>query len=317
VRAAQPHAVVVGEVHVLLRAVVLGARVAFGVRDCVRIFAASVVIALAIVVGAIQFVATVALRERAVSGAWVRLVPEGVARRVERVDVAWMPQVLVLVLAGRALDEGDDARAQGLIARLGASDDRLALEGRLADARGDRAEAARDYLAAGDLDDIQTRVTALAQQSRFRDALTLQRALVARLESDPTQRDTLALAWYALGGLEQSAAYQFFPGRPERKRLQHQAVTAYEHALALSPAQERYMIAYGTELINVWRYGDARAVFLRAMSVDPGDATPVAGLGEADWWLHDLDGARAALVHARKLNANDPAVVRLAREIGA
>jgi tetratricopeptide (TPR) repeat protein len=283
----------------------------------VRIFASIALIALAVGLGALQFVATLALRDRAQAGAWVRLIPEGMARQVERVDVAWLPQVLLLVLAERALDEGDEARAQALVARLGPSDDRMALQGRLADARGDGAEAARDYLAAGDLDDIQMRVTLLARQAKFDQALALQRALVARLEADPTQRDTLALAWYALGGLEQSAAYQFFPGRPERKLLQHQAVTAYEHALALSPEQERYMIAYGTQLINVWRYGDARDVFLRAMSVDPGDSTPVAGLGEADLWLHDVAGARAALVHARKLNANDPAVVRLAREIGA
>ncbi len=83
---------------------------------------------LALVLGAVQFVASVALRDRAEPGSWIRLVPPSLATRTESIDPAFpLPPALRLVLARRALERGDAAAAQAYLDPLPASRDRLAL----------------------------------------------------------------------------------------------------------------------------------------------------------------------------------------------
>ena len=128
---------------------------------------APVLLAIAVALGAVQIVSSIALRGSAEPGSWVRLVPETLALRVERIDPAFpLPAPVRLVLAQRAIDENDPARAEAELAKVPESRDRLALEGRLAQARGDAAGAVRAYLAADDLEDIELQVGALARERR-------------------------------------------------------------------------------------------------------------------------------------------------------
>jgi tetratricopeptide (TPR) repeat protein len=279
---------------------------------------APVLLAIAVALGAVQIVSSIALRGSAEPGSWVRLVPETLALRVERIDPAFpLPAPVRLVLAQRAIDENDPARAEAELAKVPESRDRLALEGRLAQARGDAAGAVRAYLAADDLEDIELQVGALARDRNLAAALALQHATIARLEADPTQADALARAYFALGRLEETQAYAFWVGTPQRNAHEVAAGAAYARAVALAPLEERYLIAYANQLLNLDRFGDAERAFLRARDADPTSADPFAGLGELAHRRGDEQAARAYLARARSLDAHDEAVLRLARELGA
>ena len=250
---------------------------------------APVLLAIAVALGAVQIVSSIALRGSAEPGSWVRLVPETLALRVERIDPAFpLPAPVRLVLAQRAIDENDPARAEAELAKVPESRDRLALEGRLAQARGDAAGAVRAYLAADDLEDIELQVGALARDRNLAAALALQHATIARLEADPTQADALARAYFALGRLEETQAYAFWVGTPQRNAHEVAAGAAYARAVALAP-----------------------------LEADPTSADPFAGLGELAHRRGDEQAARAYLARARSLDAHDEAVLRLARELGA
>jgi tetratricopeptide (TPR) repeat protein len=243
-------------------------------------------------------------------------VPERVALAVEHVDPGWpLPAVLRLVLARGALARGDVGAAEAYAAGLPESPDRGALEGRFAEARGDRAGAARAYLAAGDLDDIERIVDGYARDERFDAALPLQQVAIARLESDRTQADELARAFYELGVLDEAHSYRLRQFSQTRHDAELQAAAAYARAVALSPLSERYLIAYGNQLLNLQRVDDAEQAFGRARDVDPASAVPLAGLGEAAFRRRDFAQARAYLESARAIDPRAPAVVRLAHEL--
>jgi Flp pilus assembly protein TadD len=222
-----------------------------------------------------------------------------------------------LVLAQRAIDERDPARAEAELAKLPESRDRLALEGRLAQARGDAPAAVRAYLAADDLGDLERQVDELARSRNLGAALALQHATIVRLAADPTQADALAQAYFALGRLEETQAYALWVGSPERHAHEVAAGAAYARAVALAPLEERYLIAFANQLLNLDRLGEAERAFLRARDADPTSADPFAGLGELAHRRGDERTARAYLERARSLDAHDEAVLRLARELGA
>lgn len=266
---------------------------------------------------AIQFVAGIALRSDAQTGSWVRLVPEPLALRIEQLDPRLpLPPALRLVLARRALERDDLEVAQAYIEGLPQSPDRLALAGRLAERRGDGAASLRAYLAADDLDDVERQVDALAAQQRFDRALVLQNAIVARLRTDPTQTDALAQAYYELGQLDEARSWRLRILSPPRYDAEAQAAAAYAEAVALAPLSERYLIAYGNQLLNVKRGAEAERTFARAYDIDPASPEPLVGLGEAAFRRGNVATARSYLERARKAGPQDAAVARLARELG-
>jgi tetratricopeptide (TPR) repeat protein len=282
-----------------------------------RIVWVGVALLVAGVLGAVQVVATVVLRGDAQRGAWVGIVPEPLALRVERVDPALpLPPALRLVLARRALERGDTAAAEAYAERLPVSADRGALEGRLAEARGDGVAAARAYLAADDLDDIERLVDGYVREKRYDAALALQHEAITQLEADRTQTDELARAFYELGVLDEAHSYRLWIVSQRRRDAELQAAAAYARAVALAPLSERYLIAYGNQLLNVNRIGDAERAFRRARDVDPASAIPLVGLGEAAIRRSDRASARAYLERARAIDPGQPAVVRLAHELG-
>jgi tetratricopeptide (TPR) repeat protein len=283
----------------------------------VRIVSLLLLLALAVVLGAVQFVASIAVRREAQPGSWMRLVPEPVARRIERADPALpLPPALRLLLAKRALERGDAAATRAYLERLPKSGDRLALEGGLAESRGDVKSALADYLAAGDLDDVERHALDLAEGYHFDRALPLQRAVVDRLQSDPTQTDALARAYYELGWLDEAYSYRLAIASSGRNAAERDAAAAYERAVTLAPLSERYLIAYGNQLLNVRRPDAAQAIFARARDVDPIAADPLVGLAEASFRRGDTAAARAYFARARDIDPSDPAVLRLARELG-
>ncbi len=272
--------------------------------------------ALVAVLGCIQVLSSIALRATAQRGSWVQLVPPGVAARVDRLlPGPPLPPALGLVLARNALAAGDLPLAERDIARLPPSRDRTALAGRLAEARGDTAVAVRDYLAADDLAGLERRVGELERAGQLAAALDLQQAAVAKLQTDRTQADALAHAYFALGRLQETASYALAVGSAPRHAHELEARDAYGHAVALAPLDENYILAYANQLLNVGELESAKRAFGRARDVDPASAEPVAGLGEVALREGSAARARSYLVRAQALDASSDAVHRLAREL--
>ncbi|GAC1304379.1 MAG: hypothetical protein NVSMB21_04780 [Vulcanimicrobiaceae bacterium] len=286
------------------------------VLSLVRVFASAMMAIVALGLGLIQALSSVALRERA-RGAWIDLVPAPIADAVDRLDPALpLPDALRLVFARAALDARDLARVRAETARLHPSPDRFALEAALALARGDTDAALEAYLAAGDLAGFEARVDGLAASGRTVAALVLQRRMIARLARDRTQADVLAEAAFDLGRLEEQRAYAFAVGSAERHRYELRALDAYLAASRAAPLAERYLLALGNQQLNLARLDAAVATFERAREADPTSADPIAGLGDAAARRGDARAARVFLARARALDGRSPAVERLAHEIG-
>jgi hypothetical protein len=278
-----------------------------------------VVTALALLVvglGAIQIVSSIALRASAQRGSWVELVPASARAAVDRLlPGPPLPPALGLVLARNALAAGDLTLAERDIARLGPSRDRSALAGRLAEARGDTAGAAADYLAAGDLAGLERRSAELESAGHVAAALELQRAAIARLQGDRTQVDALADAYFALGRLEERIAEGLAPGSPPRRARELDSRDAYAAALALAPLDGNYLLGYANQLVNVGELEAAKRAFLRERDADPASAEPFAGLGDVALRQGNVARARLYLARARSLDASSAAVERLARKL--
>jgi tetratricopeptide (TPR) repeat protein len=248
-------------------------------RSSLRVLAVVATFAAASVLGAEQATSEIALRSIAQPGSWPTLVADPVAHAIDVAGPAWpIPAVLRLVLARAALARGDVRLAAADLSALPPSADRLVLFGRLAelDGRQDRADAA--YLAAGDLSDVERAVALLVSRDRIPEALLLERALIARLASNPTQVDALAQGWFDLGRLEETQSYHLWHGSPERHAHEVAAARAYARAVALAPLDERYLIAFANQQINLHAYAAATKTLQRAHDVDPTSPEPIAEL---------------------------------------
>jgi tetratricopeptide (TPR) repeat protein len=271
---------------------------------------------LAAALGYQQAVAGLLVRERAQALAWVRLVPASWSLAAARDEPLFATPALRLLLARRALADGALDAAARRIDALAPSPDRDDLAARLAEERGDEAEALRDFIAAGDVPALEERVQTDVASGRLAAAEALQREIVARLEADAVAGDTLPEAWLTLGRIEQAQAYRAGTATPQGRADAREAVGAYERAVALAPLSARYLVAAGAQALNVGDLASAASYFSRARDADPSAADAYAGLGEAARRGGDLAAARRYLSAAA---ARDPAagsVRRLARELG-
>lgn len=91
---------------------------------------------------------------------------------------------------------------------------------------------------------------------------------------------------------------------------------AYAHALALAPLEERYLLAFGNQQLNLADLPAAERTFERARDVDPTSAEPLAGLGDVAFRQGDAAGARSYLARARALDPGSAAVRTLALKLG-
>lgn len=269
---------------------------------------------LVLVLGAVQVVASLALRDDAQPGSWVRLVPAAVAARVESLDPRLpLPAPLRIVFARDALAAGDVARAEQQIAALGPSRDRTELEAIVAERRGDSAAAARGFLDAGDAGDLERLIALEERAGRIDSALALQEAMIERLRTDRSASGALPEAYYRLGLLQQAQAYRFPPDgrRPDEER----SLASYRSAIALAPLAERYLVAAGNEELNLGEYASAERYFRRAHDVDPTSVDAITGFGDLACRRGDPEQARVQLATAIKMNADAPSVKRLASEL--
>jgi tetratricopeptide (TPR) repeat protein len=283
-----------------------------------RLLAGIAIALLLLALGSVQVLSSIALRASAQRGSWVQFVPAAVGAWVDRLPPGPpLPPALGLVLARNALAAGDLVLAQRDIDRLAPSRDRSALAGRLAEARGDSATAVSDYLAASDLSGLERRIRELVDAGKIPAALELQRAAIAKLSGDRTQSDALARAYFALGRLEETAAYALAVGSPERHARELDSLDAYRNAVGLAPLDESNALAYANQLLNVGELEAAQRSFVRARDLDPASAEPLAGLGEVALRQGNVPRARVLLNRAGSIDPKSNAVRRLARELGS
>jgi tetratricopeptide (TPR) repeat protein len=226
-----------------------------------------------------------------------------------------VPEPLRLVLAREALENGAPALAARDTAALRPSPDRLALLGGLAQARGDYAAAARDYLAAGDLAWLEGEVDRLAASGRIAQALALQKSIVARLAEDRTEPDVLAEAEFDLGRIEQVQAYRTWILFPGHRAHEVAAGQAYARAVALAPFRERYLIALGNQQLNLSELVAATHTFERARDADPTSVEALTGLGDAALRRGDRATAATYLALARARAPGNESVRILGRRL--
>jgi len=265
-----------------------------------------------LVLGALQVTAAVALRAQAAPASLAYHAPSAVIDALDSLDPhIYEPEELRRVLGAAALARGDIARAARFAQSLHAGPDRSALEGAIAQRRGDDSGAIADYLAAGDLVRLEALIDATAARGDDARALQLQAVTIAALEKSGAQNDTIAEAYYRQGLLLQASAYKTGVASPAGHAFEVRSQAAYARASSLAPLEARYLIALGNQDLNVGQLADAVLVFTRLQEHDPTSLEALTGL--ADWGIraHDLGSAKRYLDAAERLAPQSPDVARL------
>jgi tetratricopeptide (TPR) repeat protein len=260
----------------------------------------------------LQLVASSVLGGFARPDSFAARLPAGLGDRLaDTVGVHRLPEPLRLVLARQAVASGDVALAERRVLSLDPSWDRSSLEGQIAELRGDHREAVRNFLAAGDLAGLEREEQIVEGSGNIAGAVALQHEIVWRLESDRTQPDALAEAWWRLGLVEETQAYHQALSPKARYPYAARSLDAYEHAVALAPLSEKYLISAGSQELNLERVASAQTYFERARDVDPTSAQAWVGLGEVALYRGDRATAVRYLARARRIDPTLPAVGRL------
>jgi tetratricopeptide (TPR) repeat protein len=217
-------------------------------------------------------------------------------------------------LAEYALDAGMTDAALHHALRLPASPIRDELLARIARARGDRVLALEYFLAAPDVDAVQTVVQSVARRDPAA-AYSLERTLNARLTREATHPDAVAETRWQMGELANRRAWREVPASPAQRAWLGRAMRDFESAAALAPLSEKFAIAAANQAMLLKNLPRARALFSRAVAVDPASADAVAGLGVVAFSLGDIPSARAYLDRARRLDPNALMVRALERDV--
>jgi tetratricopeptide (TPR) repeat protein len=201
--------------------------------------------------------------------------------------IAPAPYVAAM-LATAALDRNDLPLAQSYAQRLPESPARAELLGRVAQARGDRVQAYLYFVAANDVFAIRREVNRLAARDPM-GAYALESRLTNRLERTATHPDALADAYWGLGRLATQLGYL----EPAHRRAWfEEGMRDYDAAVKLAPLAGRYLIAAGSQELNLDQPARAHVFFKRAIDGNPASADAYAGLGVAAFRLGDLASAR-------------------------
>ena len=192
------------------------------------------------------------------------------------------------MLADAAFDQGDLSGARAYAQRLPDSPARAELLGRVALARGDQSAASRYFIDANDVFALRTAVAQLAKRD-LPAAYALQSRLKDRLASTATHPDALADAYWELGRLATQRGY----ANPSARDMWFEAALRdYEHAVALAPTAERYLMAAGSQELNLGDPASASRYFTRVVAQNPASADAYAGLGVSAYRLGNLAEAR-------------------------
>ena len=267
--------------------------------------------ALLLALGALQVVSSALLRDYARPYALPALLPADMDDRLFGESGARAPTSgLRLLLARQALADHNYALAELRLRNVPPGRDRDQLTGLLEEARGDHADAIHDYLLAGDSNGLEREEARVTASGDTRGAVLLQREIVARLKKDRTQPDALAEAWWRLGLAEQLDGYMHYP-ISSRRPWQIRAMKAYENAVALAPLSERYLVAAGSQELNLNDAATAQRYFERARDVDPTSAQAWVGLAQVALRRGDRAAARRYLARAERIDPASPALHRM------
>lgn len=208
--------------------------------------------------------------------------------------------------AAAALHNGDLAGAQTLLATLPDDAESADLRGELAQARGERDAAVVQYVRAGDVVRAQALIDGLAATDLPR-ALADQQRLVAALHDDPDAAEVAGEAWWRLGQLQAAMAARDPTQRAAGGRA---AESSYEHALALAPNEETYLLAAGYQSMANGDTAASARWYARAADVVPNSADAYGGLAWTAALAGDCAHAKANLDRARALRAQQGSTVR-------
>jgi tetratricopeptide (TPR) repeat protein len=208
-----------------------------------------------------------------------------VYRAIARVAPA--PYVYAM-LAEASFDDRDLRSARSYAARLPASPARAELLGRIALADNDRAAASRYFIDANDAFALRAEVTRLARHN-LPAGYDLQSRLKDKLARSAIHPDALADAYWELGRLATQRGY----AQPARRiEWFEEGIRDYEHAVALAPTAERYLMAAGSQELNLGDPKNASQYFQRVVNQNPASADAYAGLGVSAFRLGDIAEAR-------------------------
>ena len=222
---------------------------------------------------------------------------ERVYGAIER--VAPVPFVEAM-LTQAALGRGDLLTAALHARRMPLSQARSELEARIARARGDARTAEGEFLAADDVPAVQSEVDRLQSLGETARAYALEHAIRIRLASTATHPDAVAESYWRSGNLATELARR---GGPRSASWMQTGLNDYDKALSLAPFSEKFLLAAGTQELNMHNDKAANAYFQRGIEVDPQSADAYAGLGVVA--LHHGDrGAAERFAHiARAIDA--------------
>ncbi|HEY5426128.1 MAG TPA: tetratricopeptide repeat protein [Candidatus Tumulicola sp.] len=217
-------------------------------------------------------------------------------------------------LAANALAQGNPAVALRYALRLPASPSRDELLAHVARARGQSELALEYFLAAPDVDAVQSAATALAVRDPAA-AYALERTLRARLARLTTHPDGVAETSWRMGELANERAWREVSGSRAQDAWLGRAMKDFQSAADLAPLSEKFAIAAANQAALLGDLSRAAALFTRAADVNPGSADAVAGLGVIAYRRGDLNSARKYFVRARRLDPQALMVRALARDL--
>lgn len=219
---------------------------------------------------------------------------------IERiVPASWVESMLVR----SALSSKNLGEAQTHLDRMAPSVSRSELAARIALEQGDHSAAMDHFLDAVDVDAVQAEVDRLAKGGRIDRAYALENAVRARLRSNATHPDAVAESYWRSGMLA--------------TKLGDLAVglADYRHALALAPFSEKYLLAAGTQSLNLHQSKNAGDYFERSISVDPASADAYAGMGVVALRQGDRASAERYERRSRALDPNSEMLSALDRDL--
>ncbi len=218
------------------------------------------------------------------------------------------------MLAHAALDSGEAAAAQTHVQRMPPSPLRSDLEAKIALARGDRHAAIANFLRAADVRVLQAEVDRLSALRRFRDAYDLENATREQLAASGTHPDLVADSYWRAGKLATALGYRAANAEARRGWFTI-GLGDYRRALALAPFSSKYLIAAGSQNLNLGQYKVARAYFERSVEVDPASADAYAGLGIVALALGDRPSAESFAARSKALDQGSTMLQHLNRSL--
>jgi tetratricopeptide (TPR) repeat protein len=259
----------------------------------IRTVVVALVLALTVLLGAVQLASSAAYGDLAVRPS----LPAALHDRV--------PRLFRPLLGGSraqaeaAVHDGDLDAGERLAALLPDDAETADVRGRIAEVRGERDAAVHWYVRAGDVVRAQALIDKLATTDPDR-ALADQALLVAAHQDDASAGEVRGEAWWRLGQLQAAAGYRDPARRADDWR---KAEASYERALALAPNEETYLLAAGFQSLANGDIAGASRWYTRAAEVVPNSADAFAGLAWTAAASHDCTRAREALARARALRA--------------